>query len=285
MKILLTGAGGQLGYELERSLQARGEVVAPLRAALDLADPDQIRAVVRAVRPSLIVNAAAFTAVERAESEPGLAWRINAEAPAVLADEARALGAAMIQYSTDYVFDGTKDGPYVETDIPAPRNVYGQSKLAGEQAVAEAGIAHLILRTSWLYSARGDNFLRTMLRLAAQGAPLRVVADQIGAPTWCRTVADTTAQMLAGAAIGGHAWWDHDGGLYHLACQGHTSWHGFAEAIMAHAGRDLPVAPIASADYPAAACRPANSRLDCTKLIGRFGPIPHWEKALALCLR
>lgn len=284
MKILLTGASGQVGYELERSLQILGEVVAPRRAAMDLSDPDQVRHTVRAVRPSLIVNAAAYTAVDRAESEPALAWRINAEAPAVLAAEARALGAAMIQFSTDYVFDGSKQGAWCESDQPAPLNVYGHSKLAGEQAVEQAGIAHLILRTSWVYSMRGNNFLRTMLRLARERGELRVVADQIGAPTWSRTIADTTARLLTAADIGGHPWWDEHSGLYHLACQGHTSWHGFAEAIVAAAGLPCPVLPIASADYPQAARRPANSRLDCSRLISRFGPIPDWETALSLCI-
>lgn len=284
MKILLTGATGQVGYELERSLQACGTVVAPPRAVADLADADQLRAVVRAVRPTLIVNAAAYTAVDRAESEPALAWRINAEAPAVLADEARALGAAMVHFSTDYVFDGSKAGPYTETDAPAPLNVYGQSKLAGEQAVAAAGIAHLILRTSWVYGMRGNNFLLTMLRLARTQSALRVVADQRGAPTWSRTIAGKTAHLLGLAQAGGHPWWDQHSGVYHLACQGQTSWHGFAEAIMAGAGLSCPVAPIASADYPQAARRPANALLDCDKLISRFGPLPDWEQALILCL-
>lgn len=284
MKILLTGSSGQVGYELERSLQACGVVVAPLRASLDLGDPNQIRAVVRAVRPTVIVNAAAYTAVDRAESEQALAWRINAEAPAILAEEARALGAAMVHFSTDYVFDGSKAGPYAETDLPAPLNVYGQSKLAGEQAVAAAGIAHLILRTSWVYGMRGNNFLLTMLRLARSQGALRVVADQRGAPTWSRTVADKTAQLLGAAQTGGHPWWNQHSGLYHLACQGQTSWHGFAEAIMAGTGLGCPVAPIASADYPQAASRPPHSVLDCGKLIGHFGPLPDWEHALRLCL-
>ncbi|SHG36970.1 dTDP-4-dehydrorhamnose reductase [Massilia sp. CF038] len=284
MRILLTGPIGQLGYELERSLQARGEVLALPRARLDLNDLDQVRATVRALRPTLIVNAAAYTAVDQAEAAPALAYRINADAPAVLAEEARALGAAMVHFSTDYVFDGAKPGPYVETDRPHPLNVYGQSKLAGEQAVAAAGIAHLIVRTSWLYGMRGQNFLQTMLRLGRAGGPLRVVADQQGAPTWCRTVADTTAQMLALAAAGGHPWWEANSGLYHLACQGQTSWHGFAEAIFAHSNIACAPQAIARAAYPQAAQRPAHSVLNCDKLIGRFGPIPAWDKALALCL-
>ncbi|RJG11188.1 dTDP-4-dehydrorhamnose reductase, partial [Massilia cavernae] len=187
MKILLTGGSGQLGYELQRSLQGLGEVVAPGRAQMDLADLAQVRAVIRAVRPGLVVNAAAYTAVDQAETEPAVARRINAEAPAVMADEARKLGAAMVQYSTDYVFDGNKQGAYLESDVANPVNVYGVTKLEAEQAVAAAGIPHLILRTSWMYGMRGKNFLRTMLEFGQERDVLRVVCDQHGAPTWSRT--------------------------------------------------------------------------------------------------
>ncbi|MEO7497834.1 MAG: dTDP-4-dehydrorhamnose reductase, partial [Massilia sp.] len=207
MKILLTGANGQVGYELERSLQGLGQVVAPRRAELDLSDLDQVRDVIRAVRPGLIVNPGAYTAVDKAETEVALAMRVNAEAPAVMAEEAVRLGAAMVHYSTDYVFDGTKAGAYVETDPTGPINVYGQSKLAGEQAIAATGVDHLILRTSWVYGMRGKNFLLTMLRLAAERDSLRVVSDQHGAPTWSRTIADTTALILAQARVGGADWW------------------------------------------------------------------------------
>lgn len=284
MKILLTGATGQVGYELQRSLQALGQVVAVDRARMDLSDLDQVRDVVRAVRPGLIVNPAAYTAVDQAESEPALAHRINAEAPAVMAAEARLLGAAMVHYSTDYVFDGTKQGAYAETDPTNPINVYGASKLAGEQAVAAAGIAHLILRTSWVYGTRGKNFLQTMLRLGAERDELRVVADQLGAPTWSRTIADTTAVLLAQARVGGGAWWDQNSGIYHLSCQGQTTWHGFTEAIVAKAGLACRVTPIGSAEYPTPAKRPANSVMSSDKLIGRFCAIPDWEQALSLCL-
>lgn len=284
MKILLTGAGGQVGFQLERSLQSLGQVVAVGRSRMDLADLDQVRAVLREVQPGLIVNAAAYTAVDRAEDEPALAHRINAEAPAVMAQEAKALGAAMVHFSTDYVFDGCKQGAYVETDLPNPLNVYGQSKLAGEQAIAAAGIAHLVLRTSWVYGVRGRNFLLTMLRLGAERHQVSVVADQHGAPTWSRTVADTTAAILAQARAGGPLWWEHNSGLYHLACQGQTTWAGFTEAIIDKARLDCAVLPVASADYPAAARRPLNSVLSCDKLLSRFCDIPDWEQALSLCL-
>jgi dTDP-4-dehydrorhamnose reductase len=284
MKILLTGASGQVGYELERSLQGLGEVIAVGRARMDLSDLDQVRDVVRALRPGLIVNAAGYTAVDRAEAEPALALRINAEAPGVMAREAKALGAAMVHYSTDYVFDGLKAGAYVETDAARPINVYGQSKLAGEQAIAASGGAHLILRTSWVYGMRGDNFLVTMLRLAKERGALRVVSDQLGAPTWCRTVADTSALILAQARCGGASWWEQHGGVYHLACQGQTSWHGFAEAIVAMAGIECALTPIASGQWPAAAARPRNSVMSTAKLTERFCNLPEWQAALRLCM-
>jgi dTDP-4-dehydrorhamnose reductase len=285
VKILLTGASGQLGHELRRSLAGLGDIATPGRAQLDLAQPGQLRQMVRTLGPQLIVNAAAYTAVDRAESEQELAWRVNAEAPGILAEEAARIGAAMVHYSTDYVFDGAREGAWREDDLPAPLNVYGRSKLAGEQAVAAAGGQHLILRTSWVYGMRGNNFLLTMLRLARERGLVSVVADQFGAPTWSRTIADTTAHVLSQAKAGGAEWWSEHGGLYHLSCQGRTSWHGFAQAIMEEAGISCEVQAIATADYPAAARRPHNSVLDCTKLMAHFGPIPEWRDALRLCLR
>jgi dTDP-4-dehydrorhamnose reductase len=284
VKILLTGASGQVGHALLHTLRGLGEVTAPGRAALDLAELDSVRSWMREQRPDLVVNAAAFTNVERAESEPDAAFRINAEAPGVLAQEARALGAAMVHYSTDYVFDGLKNGPYVETDAPAPLNRYGRSKLAGEQAVAGAGIDYLILRTSWVYGAHGHNFLRTMLRLARERGQVRVVNDQFGAPTWSRTVASVTASILEQAKQGGAGWWQRHRGMYHLSSQGSTSWHGFAEAIMAEAGIDCEVEGIASAEYPTLARRPLNSTLCCNKLLNTFGPLPEWRAALHSCV-
>lgn len=281
MKILLTGAGGQVGYELERCLQGLGQVVAVGRAQMDLSDLAQVRAVVRAVRPQLIVNPAAYTQVDQAEQESELAWRVNAEAPRIMAQEARALGAAMVQFSTDYVFDGEKNGAYVESDLPNPLNAYGKSKLAGEEAVAAAGIPHLILRTSWVYGTRGRNFLLTMLKLASQQPRLRVVADQTGAPTWSRLVAQATAHLLVQARS--DAWWQQHAGIYHVACAGQASWHAFAEAIMAEAGIDCQVDPIATVDYPTPARRPRNSLLSGEKL-SRFCTMPEWRDALRLAL-
>ncbi len=237
MKILLTGKTGQVGYELERSLQGLGEIIALDRSQMDLANLDQVRDVIRAIKPDLIINPAAYTAVDKAESEPELAMRINGEAPGVMAEEAKKLGAAMIHYSTDYVFDGSKTTPYVETDPTCPINVYGATKLAGEQAIQAAGIPHLILRTSWVYGMRGKNFLLTMLRLAQERDELRIVADQHGAPTWCRTIADTTAHIVAQAKGAQHAqdWWQERSGIYHLTAQGQTTWYGFTQAILENA--------------------------------------------------
>jgi len=285
MKILLTGSTGQVGYELERSLQGLGEVVALDRGHMDLADLDQVRDVIRSVQPQLIVNPAAYTAVDKAESEPALAHRINAEAPGLMAQEAARLGAAMVHYSTDYVFDGTVAAPRVETDATGPINVYGRSKLAGEEAIAAAGIPHLILRTSWVYGLRGKNFLLTMMRLAQERDELRIVSDQHGAPTWSRTIADSTALMLAQARAGGDGWWLRHGGTYHLSSQGQTTWFEFTQAIMELAGIDCRVLPITTADYPLPAPRPQYSALSSAKLMAADCHLPHWKDALRLCLK
>ena len=289
-KILVTGTSGQVGFELERTLQGLGTVVALDRAALDLADLDQIRRVVRDVKPTLIINPAAYTAVDRAESEPALAQRINGEAPGVLAEEASRLGAPLIHYSTDYVFDGTKAGAYDEADAVNPQNVYGASKLAGERAIAEAGGAHLILRTSWVYGLRGKNFLLTMLRLAAERPELRIVADQCGAPTWAATIATMTSHIVAqgmAANADGMDWWRRKSGVYHLSASGWTTWFDFANAIfeLSSLEKSPVVAPIASSDYPVPAKRPGNSRLSGDKLAASFGlRAPDWRSALQLCL-
>jgi dTDP-4-dehydrorhamnose reductase len=281
MKILLTGASGQVGHELERSLQGLGEVVAVDRSRMDLANLDQVRSVVRAVRPDLIVNPAAYTAVDKAEAEPELARTVNALAPEVMAREAKALGAALVHYSTDYVFDGSKPGAYVEADPTNPLNVYGRTKLEGEQAIAASGVAHLILRTSWVYGMRGKNFLLTMLKLGKEREELRVVDDQHGAPTWARTIADTTALALAQARA--EDWWAQNSGIYHLSSRGQTTWCGFTRAILAAAGSPCRVTPIGTADYPTPARRPLNSVMNADKL-ERLVRLPDWETALHLCM-
>ncbi|RPI42085.1 MAG: dTDP-4-dehydrorhamnose reductase [Betaproteobacteria bacterium] len=286
MKILVTGAQGQIGHELRRTFAPLGEVIACDRAALDLADPEAIRHVVRATKPKLIVNAGAYTAVDKAESEPALAMAINGLAPGILAEEARRIGGSIIHYSTDYVFDGDKPEPYVEDDTPNPMSVYGRTKLAGEQAVAAAGAPYLIFRTSWIYGNRGRNFLLTIQRLATERGELRVVSDQKGAPTWSRLVAEATA--LAAARTRGQF---HDvSGIYHLTCAGCASWHDFARAIVDNlpprADGVIPrVHPISTSEYPTPAHRPKNSVLSCTRAKERLGvELPAWEVGMALCI-
>ena len=283
MKILLTGAAGQLGRELKRSLTCLGDVIACDRSQLDLSKPETLRDAVRAIAPDVIVNAAAYTAVDKAEAEPEMAGAINAEAPGILAEEAKRLDALLIHYSTDYVFDGSKPAPYTEDDIPAPLSAYGRSKRAGELAIASAGGRHLIFRTSWVYGLHGANFMKTMLRLGRERDELRVIGDQVGAPTWTRHLADATALILARKDI--------PDGLYHLAAAGETSWHCYAETIFAEARRaglmeKVPVVRrITSADYPLPAPRPANSRLDCSRFQRDFGlALPDWHTGLIDCL-
>lgn len=283
MRILLTGAAGQLGRELKRSLACLGEVIARDRQQLDLAQAAALRDAVRAAAPTVIVNAAAYTAVDQAETEPTVADAINAQAPAILAEEAKRLGALLIHYSSDYVFDGSKSAPYTEDDTPAPLSAYGRSKRAGELAIAAADCRYLIFRTSWVYGLHGANFMKTMLRLGRERSELRVIGDQFGAPTWTRHLADVTALIAARKEV--------PNGLYHLAAAGETSWHGYAEAIFAEAQRAglIDKAPvvhrIASANYPLPAPRPANSRLDCAKFRRDFGlALPDWRTGLVDCL-
>jgi dTDP-4-dehydrorhamnose reductase len=304
-KILLSGKTGQVGSELLPALADLGDVIAPSREELNLADAESIWRVIRAVRPNLIVNAAAYTGVDRAESEISAAYAINANAPAVLAEESKSIGAALVHYSTDYVFEGLKGSPYRETDATAPTNVYGKSKLAGEQAIQSSGVPHLILRTAWVYSTRGRNFLLTILRLATEREELRVVNDQAGSPTWSREIAAATKQILTQITSKGslHAGFAQSGGTYHMTATGQTTWHGFATAILegaAHVPKEAPwfaevtggrpliarrVVPISTAEYPTPASRPAYSVLDNSRLIEKFGfSLPDWRVQLQRCL-
>ena len=299
MRILLTGRGGQVGWELERALAPLGEVSAFDRAGLDLADPDQIRSVLRELKPGVVVNAAAYTLVDRAESEPEAAFAINARAPGILAEEATRLGALFIHYSTDYVFDGTKAGPCTEDDIPNPLNVYGASKLEGERAIRASGARHWIFRTGWVYAPRGKNFFLTILRLAREGKPLRVVSDQFGAPTSAAMLARATAQALSmqaqalstqaqalttqaqGLTAPARQDAGPPSGIYHMSAAGRTSWHGFACAILREFGIADPVTAITADEYPTPARRPANSTLDNRRLAESFGiRMPSWEAGL-----
>jgi dTDP-4-dehydrorhamnose reductase len=288
MRILVTGGAGQLGWELRRTLAIFGDVVAPPRDILDLASADSIVAAVRGVRPGLIVNAAAYTAVDKAESEPGLAMKINGDAPRILAEEAALRNAALIHYSTDYVFDGSKTEPYREDDEVAPINVYGQTKLAGEQGVAAANAAHLVFRTSWVYGSRGRNFLLTMLRLAKERKELKVVDDQVGAPTSARLIAEATAVAIAGSFADGVLDLERFrkmGGLYHLTAAGRTTWYGFAQAILQNKEGVAKLSPIPTAGYPTPARRPQNSVLDNSKFGRQFGfSLPDWKVGLRLCM-
>jgi dTDP-4-dehydrorhamnose reductase len=305
-KILLFGRSGQIGWELAHRLVNLGDLTVLGSADVDFARPDAIRAAVRAIRPSLIVNAAAYTAVDKAESEPDLAWAINAQAPGVLAEEAVRVGSALVHYSTDYVFDGAKPEPYLESDPTNPLNVYGKTKLGGEQAIAHAMAGSegrfLIFRTSWVYGARGANFLLTMLRMAKERSELRIVDDQVGAPTSSEAIAEATVAVLArifgedltqaGARLRlpkeiALARFPADlSGIYHLTCSGATSWFGFAQEFLTRtaesSGAPLPtLIPIPTAEFPRPAHRPANSCLSCGLLGETFGvTLPTWQEAL-----
>ncbi len=306
-RILLTGKNGQVGAELCRLLPSLGELIAPDRSELNLAKPGDIRRAVRQYQPNLIVNAAAYTAVDRAEHDAAAAYAVNAEAPAILAEEAKKSGSLLVHYSTDYVFDGKKDSPYEEADVPHPLNVYGASKLAGEQAIQSSGVPHLIFRTSWIYARRGRNFLLTILRLATEREELRVVSDQMGAPTWSREIAAGTARVLeqvAGKGTIDAASLSSVSGIYHMTARGATSWFEFAETILqesraiapetpwflaATEGRPLlaqRVTPIASNEYPTAALRPANSVLSNSRLGRTFGVrLSDWRTQLQTVFR
>jgi dTDP-4-dehydrorhamnose reductase len=291
MKLMVTGAKGQVGWELRRSLAALGSVTALDRSQCDLSQPERLPDIVRSLRPDIIVNAAAYTAVDDAEREEALATTVNGAAAGVLAQEAARAGALLLHYSTDYVFDGRKDGPYSEDDPPCPVNAYGRSKLAGEAAIRQAGGAWLVLRTSWVYGVRGRNFLRTMLALMRDRDELRIVSDQIGAPTWATEIAQATAAIIE-SAVHERTEGRFSSGLFHLTASGATSWHGFAAAILNGATRHalltrpgLRLVPIASEDYPRPAARPKNSRLAGNQLQVRFGvALPEWEEGLSLCL-
>jgi dTDP-4-dehydrorhamnose reductase len=288
MKILLLGKNGQVGWELQRSLAPLGEVIALDRHSKDfcgdLSDLQGLAATVQAVRPELIVNAAAHTAVDKAESEPELARTLNVLAPGVLAHEAHKLGAWLVHYSTDYVFDGSGSHPWLETDTPAPLSVYGQTKLEGEQLIAEHCKRHLIFRTSWVYAARGGNFAKTMLRLAQERERLTVIDDQWGAPTGAELLADVTAHAIRQAMAQ-----PQDAGLYHLAASGETTWHGYAKHVIAQAVREQEaikiianeLAPVPTSAFPTPARRPHNSRLNTGKLHATFGlTLPAWQQGV-----
>ena len=293
MKILLLGGNGQVGSELCRSLAPLGEVVATTRSGMledgarceqaDFDAPGSLPGLIERIAPDIVVNAAAHTAVDRAESEPDVAFRANAQAPQAIAEACARGGIRLVHYSTDYVFDGRGTRPYREDDPTAPASVYGASKLAGEEAIRASGASHLILRTAWVYAAHGRNFLRTMLRLAGERDELGVVADQSGTPTSAALIAGVTAQVLAQPVVRSGTW--------HLTATGATSWHGFAEAIMQGArargliARMPRVSPIATADYPTPATRPAYSVLDCSALQRDFGiALPTWQDGLSRTL-
>ena len=291
-RILLTGATGQVGNELLHALAPLGEVVAPGRGSMDLKDAASVRQAIRSTQPRWIVNPAAYTAVDKAETEPGLAYAINAEAVRAIGEEARDIGAGVIHFSTDYVFDGTATNPYVETDATAPVSVYGASKLAGEKALAATGAGHIIFRTSWVYGARGKNFLLTILKLAREREVLRVVGDQHGAPTWSRDLAKLSAHVIAHCEASAKERTLTEvlagiGGLYHAAGRGETTWHGFAsEAVRLKSEQDptarfAEIQAITTAEYPTPAKRPANSRLNCDKLDAQFGwKMMDWHESL-----
>ncbi len=285
-KILIFGSSGQVGWELRRALARLERAVEVEFPRVDFSQPDSVREAVRAAKPAVILNAAAYTAVDKAESEPDLAMAVNGTAPGVIAEEAKRLGSILVHYSTDYVFDGTKPGPYVETDSPNPLSVYGKTKLAGDQAILASGCEALIFRTTWVYGPRGNNFLLTMLRLAGERSELQIVDDQFGAPTSSECIAQTTADIVAQMLSPASGGLQGRSGIYNLTNAGETTWFGFAKALLtdqcAFNGTTLPnLVPITTSEFPRPATRPANSRLSCRRLEDTFGVrMPAWEDAL-----
>jgi dTDP-4-dehydrorhamnose reductase len=286
-RILILGQQGQVAWELQRTMPLLGQTTVLGSQALDLTNPAKIRDTIQTLRPQIVINAAAYTAVDKAETDQEVAKAINQTAPQILAEETAKLGALLVHYSTDYVFDGTKTGTYVETDSTNPLGVYGATKLAGEQAIQAVGGDHLIFRTTWVYGMRGKNFLLTILRLAADKPELKIVSDQIGAPTWSRSIAEATAQVVCQ--------WPHqpNSGLYHLSAAGVTSWHGFANKIVELSKKIDPdralavqeILPIPATEYPTPAARPANSQLDSSKLQQTFGvQLNDWAQDLELAM-
>lgn len=296
LKIVIVGRNGQLAWEANQQFQGLGQIICLGRPEIDLLDIKGVREEMRRIKPSVIVNAAAYTAVDQAESEPEAAMKINSQAPAAMAEEAKRSGALFITYSTDYVFDGKKATPYSETDPTAPLNVYGASKLSGEKAVEAVGGSYLIIRTSWVYGARGKNFLKTILKLAAERPELRIVDDQVGAPTWSRDLVDATRKIIeqlvarsSSAKISiGEALGDRRG-IYHMSATGSVSWYGFAAAILEEMGKRglskgtlAKLVPMPDSEYPTPAARPHNSRLCNDKLKNAFGvTLPAWRESLA----
>ena len=287
-RVLLFGANGQVGSELRALLENTCELHALTRAEADFSRPEQLRGIVADLKPAVILNAAAYTAVDKAESEPELAALVNTQSPAALAEEAAVYGGLLVHYSTDYVFDGSKSGAWVEDDPTGPLNVYGSTKLAGEQAIAAIGGSYLIFRTSWVFAPHGKNFMRTILRLARERDLLTIVADQHGAPTSAQAIARGTLAVLDNLHERQAAPASSSAGIYHMTCAGETTWHGFAQAIVDEAataellgGRRPEVAPIPGAQYPTPAKRPINSVLNNDKLLRKFGvALPHWREAL-----
>jgi dTDP-4-dehydrorhamnose reductase len=289
MKILLTGKNGQVGWELNYSLSKFATVFAMGRDQMDLSRPETLSSIIREIRPDIIINAAAYTAVDKAEAEPELAMTVNGVAPGVIAEEAQKIGAGLIHYSTDYVFDGKAASPYKEEDPTNPLSIYGKSKLAGEQAIMRAGIPHIIIRTGWVYSLRGSNFLLTMQKLAQARNQIKVVDDQIGGPTWSKTIAEGTVRIIEPSLKGDSiksSIFSHSG-VFHMTCGGKTSWFGFANKVLklSNLSEGAEVIPIPTIEYPTPAIRPKYSLLSNRKSQQAFHlEMPQWQEALRECL-